>query len=162
MEKKLFPLVSFYELPLRLLMIRKVSSYISHTKYYKYRNRQSVFLENEWDLTLISKYISIIFFYLVDVEPIEKDWRVFVRHEIVGESVDRDDGLGHVFRILFVVVNNLHHPLRVVMRVQDLVQPRVPLLLVQELDQGVLRDDGVFAFSTSSETIVNLEIDFRF
>lgn len=88
---------------------------------------------------------------MVNVETIEKDWRIFVGHQVVRESVDGDDGLCDVVRILFVVVDDLHHPLRVVVRVQDLVQARVALLLVQELDQGVLRDDSVLAFSARSE-----------
>lgn len=91
---------------------------------------------------------------LVDVQSIEEDGCIFVRHQVVGEAVLGNDLSLDQIRVLFVAVDDLKDPFSVVMRVQDLVEPRISLRFIEKLGQFL--DGNLFGGRDLAEEIVNV------
>ncbi len=84
----------------------------------------------------------------VAVEAVEEDGCVLVGHQVADEPFFAQAIHGLELLNFFVVLDDLRSTLLIVKRVEDLVQPRVPLLLIQEVNQ--LRNINVVGISLSS------------
>lgn len=84
----------------------------------------------------------------VDIQTIQKHRSILIRHQVSNEAILREVlRIACIFRY-FVGVNDLQGALFIIKRVQNLVESRIALLLIQEVDE--LLDVDLIGFSLSS------------
>ena len=69
------------------------------------------------------------------VSPVQQHWSIVIRHQIRDEAILADLLLLHILRVWLKHGDNLHHSLVVVLRVQDLIETTVSLLVIEKLNK---------------------------
>jgi hypothetical protein len=73
----------------------------------------------------------------VNVQSVQKDWSVLIGHEVANESI-LGEAIGSLeLFVWFISLNYLGGPLIIVEWVENLIETRIPLFVIQEIDELV-------------------------
>jgi len=84
----------------------------------------------------------------VDVEAVQENGSIFIGHEVTDETFLAETILSLEILNLLVVLDDFTHSFLIVEWVEDFVEARIPLLLIQEVNE--LRDINVVRIPLSS------------